>query len=773
MEALLARFLATGSADDLAALLRQLICRACASATGAEGTGPPGPPGPPGGTSLAAGALLGVDPVTSKLVYESGTGIVSLAQGSVSGMPSWILETVPVTSPRPAGAIQMSSAPASPLIWFYNQVDATHYEVWLFNTTSNAVEDPFLVFGPNDFVSFDIFQGGSQAGTAPLEDFPMARTVTYEQFGARGNGIDDDQAAIQAAHNAAGAGGRIECSPSATYRPIAGNIAPLPGQVVIGRYTKFLRSSAEADTPVFRAPDANVNPVIDVTLERCVVVGDYGTNPLIPSTSRCLAQVGDRNVLTSGPSGWKILECKANGVNGPGVFAFFNQDGSERGTSVTGCVVENCYSGYLGGFLGGFLKVTDLTVFNCVKGFVNGGGNYVKGGLASGNYRNIEVTRSNTVFHFTGTTSFGGINENIFLGPGPTTVAGPDGPLHLGGFFEGCKIEFGLFDLEGGCRAIHVTGGSIDCPTNLPLPTPHSESAIRMTKDPGSGDPGWVKFHGVWFPVQAGPAPINLIGDVDFTNPEVIQFLDCDIGTAQRSDIFPVASPGLALFDPNQPLATGSNLIGWWRGDVGLSPATWFTSDTSGTSLGNFVQPILADEPAITTVNTLAAPQSSGAPIEMHTLVALPATFTIFLLTRIDAPTGALDSVWSIGASPLDGGTVRYTFQARGGGNWTLLDEGVAYLDTGVPVVVGDLIIWCFTITNGSQQIYRYSGSSLQLLASGAEPTGPLNPMFIFSGFNGHAPSTIPEILVYDGILSVEEITNIAGAYLKPKWHTT
>lgn len=115
---------------------------------------------------IISGALLGFDSGTGKITYRNGKGIVSLAQGSVEGKPSWLLTTISSLSPIPLTGMHLGTTPALPVDVQVRQVDATHWEVWLFNTTSNAVENP-SVLGALDFASFGIVKGEGQSGTAP------------------------------------------------------------------------------------------------------------------------------------------------------------------------------------------------------------------------------------------------------------------------------------------------------------------------------------------------------------------------------------------------------------------------------------------------------------------------------------------------------------------------------------------------------------------------------------------------------------------------------
>lgn len=325
----------------------------------------------------------------------------------------------------------------------------------------------------------------------------MGNIVTYETFGARGDGIHDDGPAMSAAHAVAGTNGRIIGNPMATYRAVNGFVPLLSGMRIDLRGAKILRLDGDPDVPTYDTQGS------DVVLERGVGLGDFDIDTVgyTPPTNRFMVRNGQLAIPGSAFGALTLIDCDAQAMRA-GILYYAQQDPGplsedHRTVSVKGGRTERCGVAVYSQTGGEFLDIADHDVWHSGEGFHLEGGTSITGCDLYVCYKNLVLLTGGTVTKITGLYTFGGSLYNVFLGP--KVYNGVLISSTIGAHFNGCKIEFGKLRIEGS-KGVHFNGGSVDCSYEFALD--------------GNGTFPTADFRNVWMPTQASaPFPPNIIAD--------------------------------------------------------------------------------------------------------------------------------------------------------------------------------------------------------------------------------------------------------------------
>ena len=176
-------------------------------------------------------------------------------------------------------------------------------------------------------------QGGTGASSRTVEN-KLQESVSVKDFGAVGDGVTDDTAAIQAAIDT---GAKVVHIPEGTYK-IDGGINPLSDQTIYGsRCTLMVYSSSYVDNLSFGINVSNRDNVtiegITLDVSNCSPTGsDYVYAIFITSTS---TSTYNKNFI--------VTECSIIGNNTTHVFGIQVLDTVEN-TTISNCNITNIYS---------------------------------------------------------------------------------------------------------------------------------------------------------------------------------------------------------------------------------------------------------------------------------------------------------------------------------------------------------------------------------------------------------------------------------------------
>ena len=333
--------------------------------------------------------------------------------------------------------------------------------------------------------------------------------VTVTDYGAAGDGITDDSAAIAAAIDAAGVGGTIYFPPAAAGYAVSEPITPLRQQRIIGAYqTKFEADPAPGTAPgAVRARSDFTGPGLvrippgsyGVHIERMALIGPGAGHP-----SGCAGIAFPDRGDYIGEIGASIRDCLINNMPGPGF------GGHMWVLDVDQCMVSQCSWGL---DASGGNALLDARIRNTQFSFNRDGGTRLAGTARSGAF----------TFHACRWERSGGTYGN------PASPANPDAPgIHITNAAHG--HFHGETDANTG-RGLHV-----DNPTGFVY---NLSFDVNFVRDGGGAQTlgyGWLWTEADgWHEVPLGTAGASTITGEDIPGVEIGRAFHIDLSRSRVS----------------------------------------------------------------------------------------------------------------------------------------------------------------------------------------------------------------------------------------------
>jgi len=199
--------------------------------------------------------------------------------------------------------------------------------------------------------------------------------VDVRDYGAKGDGATNDQAAFAAAITAAGASGTVRVSKGSYL--LAGSLTMLAGQTLIGETGASLTQSSNL-TPLIIVNNVDGVRIRDLKLQG--KTSDYANN------SGVYGAAGVRVLGTS--TNTEVTNCEILGMAGAGVF----MDVSTAGTKIRGCRMTGAGSAYIlattYNFSGGIVGSTGATRWSAIDNEISG---FAQGIVTGDNMADIRI----------------------------------------------------------------------------------------------------------------------------------------------------------------------------------------------------------------------------------------------------------------------------------------------------------------------------------------------------------------------------------------------